>query len=79
MTLDRIPPEVGSVWRERRRMYAKRTVVVVAADPGYWGFVYVRTLTGADGLPRDATTANGERRKSTRIRSSLWHSSWEPA
>jgi hypothetical protein len=62
-------PEIGTVWRERRREYAKRTVVVQAADQH---FVYIETLTTDRGTPP-------QRSVRTRVRANLWHKTFTPA
>jgi hypothetical protein len=79
--LDRTPPEVGSVWRERRRMYRLRTVRVVEVDQSPGGFVYVYTVTRTDGtevIPHDRKP-DGSLRKSSRVSLRIWHESWELA
>ena len=58
---------VGSIWRERRRAYRKRTVEV---EQEAHGFVYVRTITCDNGQPPKRVTR-------TRIRRSLWHGAFE--
>lgn len=66
---DPVEPEPGQVWRERRRMYEKRTVRVVDVDHS---FVYTTTLTTDDGTPP-------QRPRPNRVRRGLWHKSWVPA
>lgn len=68
---DRREPEIGQVWREKSRQYAKRTVVVLgfidatyANVPGR--FVQVRTLTDYTGQPVT-------RKAVTKVRAENWH------
>lgn len=66
--------EVGSVWRERRREYAKRTVRVTGADnqPLGNGFINIETITTASGQPPKHPIR-------TRVRQQLWRRTFEPA
>jgi len=64
---ERMEPQRGQVWRERRRAYAKRTVLVVEVTSQ---FVYTVTLTLDDGRPGD------RQRHRNRVRQNLWHASW---
>jgi hypothetical protein len=74
-TLDRTPPVVGSIWRERNGFYRLRTAEVVDVD---CSFVYVLTKTNSQGMPVVRTRANGEPWKPSRVSLRLWHGSWEP-
>lgn len=65
-TAERMEPQRGQVWRERRRAYAKRTVLVDSVTPR---FVYTDTLTLDNGLPPEVPRRN-------RVRRDLWHVSW---
>lgn len=59
-------PQRGQVWRERRRQYSKRTVLVDGVTP--WS-VYTITLTLGDGRKADPQRRN-------RVRRNIWHRSW---
>lgn len=59
-------PEVGSVWRERRKEYHRRTVRVRAADEG---FIHIETIT----TDRGVAPLNPVR---TRVRRTLWHAAF---
>lgn len=58
------PTAVGSVWREKRREYNRRTVVVETTDAAdIHGFVHLRTLTTTSGHPPAKTTRSRVRLK----------------
>jgi hypothetical protein len=61
-------PQEGTIWRERRRQYQRRTVEVVgmAAD----GKVIIRTKTNNNGQPV-------RRIRYTRVQLGLWHKTFE--
>jgi len=63
---ERTEPQRGQVWRERRKAYAKRTVLVDSVGPEY---VYTITLTLDDGRRADPQQRN-------RVRRNIWHQSW---
>jgi hypothetical protein len=64
-------PQPGEVWRERRRQYNKRTVLVLGADrPESGGFVKTRSLTDFNGHPMDGAPT-------TRTRLTNWHKTFE--
>lgn len=64
-------PQPGEIWRERRREYAGRTVLVLdAARPGSNGFVKTRSLTDYQGKPMDSAPT-------TRTRLGNWHKTFE--
>jgi hypothetical protein len=65
-TTERMEPQRGQVWRERRRAYAKRTVLVDSVTPR---FVYTDTLTLDNGRAPEVPRRN-------RVRRDLWHASW---
>jgi hypothetical protein len=63
---EQMEPQRGQVWRERRRAYAKRTVLVREVTAH---FVYTDTLTLDNGQRPEVPRRN-------RVRRNLWHASW---
>lgn len=63
-------PAIGSVWRERRRDYRKRTVKVLTITDTPNPYVVIETILGTNGYPPRRTTRSS-------VRGRLWHRAFE--